>query len=211
MSSIKSLSTKIFLVIFSVLLVFSCSQSNKVYDSWTNPDATKESIKFKKVAVFALVMKTATRKAIEEQIAARLVNTIAVPSYKVVKDDDIGKPELIKSQLAEQGFDGALVLRLVDVENRESYTSGVYPSYYYSFGGYYAYSFGYMYDVGGTYRTDQIVTVEVNIFSLSEDKLMWSGQIMSMNPNNIEETIVELSENVKEQLIRDGLLEREIQ
>lgn len=210
MNSVRSVSIKIFLLMYSVLLVFGCSQSNKIFDSWTNPDATKESIKFKKVAVFGLVMKTATRKAIEDQIAARLVNTIAVPSYKVVNDDDIGKLDVVKSKLVEQGFDGAVVLRLVDVENRESYTSGVYPSYYYTFGGFYGYSYGYMYNVGGTYRTDQIVTAEINIYSLTSDKLIWSGQTMSMNPNNIEETIVELSENVKEQLIRDGLLEREV-
>ncbi|HEX9252331.1 MAG TPA: hypothetical protein VF870_08820 [Ignavibacteriaceae bacterium] len=213
MNSVKVLSLKIFLVMFSTLLVFGCSQSNKITDSWVNPDATKESIKFKKVAVFGLVMKTATRKLIEEQLARRLVNTIAVPSYKVVSDDDISKPEVVKAKLVEQGFDGALILRLVDIEKRESYSPGVYPSYYYSFGGFYGYSYGYMYnytqDYGGQYMTDQIVTAEIAIYSLSSDKLIWTGETMSMNPNDVEKTIAELSENVKEQLIDDGLLAKE--
>ena len=213
MNSVKVLSLKIFLVMFSVLLVFGCSQSNKITDSWVNPEATKESIKFKKVAVFGLVMKTATRKLIEEQLARRLVNTIAVPSYKVVSDDDISKPEVVKAKLVEQGFDGALILRLVDIEKRESYSPGVYPSYYYSFGGFYGYSYGYMYnytqDYGGQYMTDQIVTAEIAIYSLSSDKLIWTGETMSMNPNDVEKTIAELSENVKEQLIDDGLLAKE--
>ena len=213
MNSVKVLSLKIFLVMFSVLLVFGCSQSNKITDSWVNPEATKESIKFKKVAVFGLVMKTATRKLIEEQLARRLVNTIAVPSYKVVSDDDISKPEVVKAKLAEQGFDGALILRLVDIEKRESYSPGVYPSYYYSFGGFYGYSYGYMYnytqDYGGQYMTDQIVTAEIAIYSLSSDKLIWTGETMSMNPNDVEKTIAELSENVKVQLIDDGLLAKE--
>jgi len=213
MNSVKVLSLKIFLVMFSVLLVFGCSQSNKITDSWVNPEATKESIKFKKVAVFGLVMKTATRKLIEEQLARRLVNTIAVPSYKVVSDDDISKPEVVKAKLVEQGFDGALILRLVDIEKRESYSPGVYPSYYYSFGGFYGYSYGYMYnytqDYGGQYMTDQIVTAEIAIYSLSSDKLIWTGETMSMNPNDVEKTIAELSENVKEQLIDDGLLTKE--
>jgi len=209
MNSIKLLSTKIYLLIFSVMLVFGCSQSNKIYDSWKNPDATKESLKFKKVVVFAHVMKTATRKAIEDQIAGRMVNTIAVPSYKVVNDDDIGKLDVVKTKLVEQGFDGAVVLRLVNVENRESYSPGIYPNYYYSFGGYYNYSFGYMYDYGGSYRTDQIVTVELNIFSIASDKLIWSGQSMTMNPNNIEETLSELGVSVRDALIADGLMERQ--
>jgi hypothetical protein len=209
----KIISLKIFLILFSLLFVFSCSQSNKITDSWTNPDATKESIKFKKVAVFGLVMKTATRKLIEDELARRLVNTIAVPSYKVVSDDDISKPDVVKAKLSEQGFDGALILRLVDIEKRESYSPGVYPSYYSSFGGYYGYSYGYMYnytqDYGGTYMTDQIVTAVINIYSLSSDKLIWSGETMSMNPNDVEQTIAELSENVKKQLIEDGLLEKQ--
>ena len=49
-------------MILAALFVFGCSQSNKITDSWVNPDATKESIKFNKVAVFGLVMKTANRK-----------------------------------------------------------------------------------------------------------------------------------------------------
>lgn len=209
----KIIPLKIYLILFSLLFVFGCSQSNKITESWVNPDATKESIKFKKVAVFGLVMKTATRQLIEDELARRLVNTIAVPSYKVVSDDDISKPDIVKAKLSEQGFDGALILRLVDIEKRESYSPGVYPSYYSSFGGYYGYSYGYMYnytqDYGGTYMTDQIVTAVINIYSLSSDKLIWSGETMSMNPNNVEQTIAELSDNVKKQLIEDGLLEKQ--
>jgi hypothetical protein len=213
MKVVKVLSLKILPLILALIFIFGCSQSNKITDSWVNPDATKESIKFKKVAVFGLVMKTETRKLIEEALARRLVNTIAVPSYKVVSDDDISKPDAVKAKLAEQGFDGALILKLVDIEKRESYSPGVYPSYYSSFGGYYGYSYGYMYnysqDYGGTYKSDQIVTAVINIYSLSSDKLIWSGETMSLNPNDIEQTIAELSENVKTQLIEDGLLEKQ--
>lgn len=213
MKLVKNISLKIFTLIVAALFIFGCSQSNKITDSWVNPDATKESIKFNKVAVFGLVMKTTNHKIIEEELARRLVNTIAVPSYKVVSDDDISKPDIIKAKLAEQGFDGALILRLVDIEKRESYSPGVYPSYYSSFGGYYGYSYGYMYsytqDYGGQYMTDQIVTAEVVIYSLKSDQLIWTGETMSMNPNDIEKTIAELSENVKAALIDDGLLTEE--
>ena len=213
MKLVKNISLKIFILILAALFVFGCSQSNKITDSWVNPDATKESIKFNKVAVFGLVMKTTNRKIIEEELARRLVNTIAVPSYKVVSDDDISKPDAVKAKLIEQGFDGALILRLVDIEKKESYSPGVYPSYYSSFGGYYGYSYGYMYsytqDYGGQYMTDQIVTAEVVIYSLKSDQLIWTGETMSMNPNDLEKTIAELSENVKAALIDDGLLTEE--
>lgn len=213
MTLIKIAKLKISILTLALAFIFGCSQSNKITDSWVNPDATKESIKFNKVAVFGLVMKTTNRQIIEEEISRRLVNTISVPSYKVVSDDDISKPDAVKSKLLEQGFDGALILRLVDIEKRESYSPGVYPSYYYSFGGFYGYSYGYMYnytqDYGGQYRTDQIVTAEVVIYSLKNDQLIWKGETMSMNPNDLEQTIAELSESVKSALIYDGLLTEE--
>jgi hypothetical protein len=192
-----------------IVLVLGCSHSNQIYDSWVNPDATKESIKFKKVAVFALVLKSANRKYMEDAICARLVNTVAVPSYKIVDDNDMQKSDLVKTQLTEKGFDGALILRLIDVNEREAYSPGVYPSYYYSFGGYYGYTWGYMYmyDSGGAYITDKSYTAEVNIYSLKDDKLMWSGETISVNPESIQEVVSEISESVKNKLISDGLLE----
>jgi hypothetical protein len=195
---------------FTALFILSgCSHSNKITDSWTNPDATKESIKFEKVAVFGLVMKSETRRLIEDELSRRLVNTIAVPAYKVISEDDLGKTDLIKGKLIEKGFDGALILRLIDVEVRESYSPGMYPGSYYSFDGYYNYSWGYMYSTGGMYQSDQIVTAEVNIYSLREDKLIWSGETVSMNPSDINLIISELSESVKAQLIDDGLLDEQ--
>lgn len=188
-------------------IIISCGTSNKIYQSWVNPGATLESLKFKKVAVFGLVMKNSTRRIIEDEISKKFTNIIAIPAHKIINDNDLDKPELIKNKLIEDGFDGALVLRLINVENRKSYSPGVYPNIYYSFVGYYGYSWGYMYDLGGSYRTDQIVTAEVNIYSIRDEKLIWSGETLTMNPNNIENIIFELSESVKKQLAKDGLIE----
>jgi hypothetical protein len=205
----KDLFIKIFIFSFSILFISGCSQSYKISDSWVNPDASKESLQFKKVAVFGLVMKTATRRHIEEELSKKLVNTIAVPAYKIISEDDISNPDVIKSKLLKFGFDGALVLRLVDVQKRESYSPGMYPTSYYSFGSYYGYAWGYMYNYGGTYITDQIVTVEVNIYSLKDDKLIWAAETSIKNPGDIDESLAELTQSVKNRLIEDGLLEKQ--
>ena len=67
----------------------------------------------------------------------------------------------------------------------------------------------YTQDYGGTYMSDQIVTAEIAIYSLKSDQLIWTGETMSMNPNDVEKTIADLSENVKQALIDDGLLTKE--
>ena len=208
MLKVRAVSVKILLMFFSLILIWGCSQSNKITDSWVNPDATKESIKFKKVAVFALVMKTTNRQYIEDQICKRMVNTIAVPSYKIINENDMTNTELVKTQLAQKGFDGALVLTLVDVDKREAYSPGVYPSYYYNFGDYYGYTWGFIYSYGGTFIDDIAYTAEINIYSIKDNKLIWSGETISVNPDNLEEVIVELSESIKDKLVSAGLLEK---
>jgi hypothetical protein len=208
MKMVKYLSLYTFILIFTNVIFFGCSQSNQIYKSWTDPDATKTSLKFNKVAVFGLVMKTATRHLIEEELTKQIANSVAIPSYKVLSEDDFTNAENIKSELSAQGFDGALILRLVDINSSESYSPGTYPNYYYTFTGYYGYSWGYMLDVGGQYRSNQIVTALINIYSIKDDKLIWSGETMSLNPTEIEKTIAALSEAVKDELVRDGLLER---
>ncbi len=207
MKIIRTYRLKILLITMAIY-VSGCSHSTVITDSWVNPDATKESIKFKKVAVFGLVFKNATRRIVEDELSKQLINTIAVQSYNVIDDDELGKSDLIKARLLKQGFDGALIFRLVNLENRESYSSGVYPGSYYSFSGYYDYSWGYMYSAGGIYKNDQIYTAEINIYSLSQDKLIWSGETMSLNPNDIPKAISEVSTAVKDQLADDGLLEK---
>ena len=209
MKLIKIFPVRIMLVLFSGLLILGCgSQKNQIWDSYVNPEATKESIKFSKVAVFAQIMKNSTRKIVEDELCTKLINTIALPSYDVVEDDELGKPDLIKARLIKQGFDGALIFRITEAETRESYSSGVYPTAYYSFGGYYGYTYGYMYSPGGHYVTQQRVVAEISIYSITEDKLIWTGQTTNLDAENIEHTIAEISIAVKERLVEDGILNR---
>jgi hypothetical protein len=208
MKRVKDFSLIICLLILAVVVVFQCSPTNQIYKSWTNPDATKLSLKFNKVALFGIVLKTATRHLIEEELSKQIANSVAIPSYKVLSEDDMTNADNIKPKLSAQGFDGALIFRLVDVNSVESYSPGTYPNYYYTFTGYYGYSWGYMYDVGGQYRTNQIVTALINIYSIKDDKLIWSGETMSLNPTDIEKNIAAISKSVRDELVRDGLLER---
>jgi hypothetical protein len=197
--------------VFILSLIFilaSCSSSNKISNSWKNPDATPESAKFQTVAVFGMVKDQEMRRDVEEAIAGQIVNTIAVPSYKMITKEELEDINAVKQKLNERGMEGALILSVRKVDEKTSYySSGMYPSAYYSFGGYYNYAWNYMYDPYGYSSTNIYVDLEILIYSIKNDKLIWYGESTSVNPEGIQQTISELAVSVKNQLVEDGLLD----
>ncbi len=104
-------------------------------------------------------------------------------------------------------MEGALVLSVRNVDQKTTYySSGMYPSAYYNFGGYYNYAWNYMYDPYGYTSTNVYVDIEILIYSLKDDKLVWYGESTSVNPESIQQTISELAVSVKNQLVEDGLI-----
>jgi hypothetical protein len=197
-----------FFILSLALLLFGCSSSNKISNSWKNPDVTIESAKFQTMAVFAMVKDEQMRRGVEEAIVSQMPNTIAVPSYKMITREELADIDAVKQKLKERGMEGALVLSVRNVNQKTSYySSGMYPSAYYSFGGYYNYAWNYMYDPYVYSTTNVYVDLEILIYSLRDDKLVWYGESTSVNPKGIQETISELAVSVKNQLVEDGLLD----
>ena len=199
--------TSILILLLAIYLV-GCSSSNKISNSWKNPDVTIESAKFQTMAVFAMVKDEQMRRDVEEAIVSQMPNTIAVPSYKLITKEELADLNAVKQKLSERGMQGALVLSVRNVNQKTSYySSGMYPSAYYSFGGYYNYAWNYMYDPFMYSTTNVYVDLEILIYSLKDDKLVWYGESTSVNPKGIQETISELAVAVKNQLVEDGLLD----
>ena len=197
-----------FLIILMAIFLAGCSTSNKITNSWKNPDVTQESAKFQTVAVFAMVKDQQMRQDVEEALASQMPNTVAVPVYKMISNEELADIKAVKQKLSERGMEGALVLSVRNVDQKTTYySSGMYPSAYYNFGGYYNYAWNYMYDPYGYSSTNVYVDLEILIYSLKDDKLVWYGESTSVNPESIQQTISELAVSVKTQLIEDGLLD----
>jgi len=112
------------LLIYSLIILLSgCSSSNKISNSWKNPEATEESIKFQTVAVFAMVKNPDMRRNTEEAIASQMPNTVAIPAYKLVSDEDLSDITKVKLKLKERAIEGALVLSVRNVDQKTSYYS----------------------------------------------------------------------------------------
>jgi len=197
-----------FKLIAVAILLASCSSSNRISNSWTNPEATAESIKFQTVAVFAMVKDQQMMKNIEEALASQMPNTVAVPAYKMISNEELADLNAVKQKLNDRGMEGALIFSVRNVDQKTTYySSGMYPSAYYSFGGYYNYAWNYMYDPYMYSNTNVYVDLEILIYSIKNDQLVWYGESTSINPNDIQQTVSELAVSVKNQLVEDGLLD----
>jgi hypothetical protein len=184
---------------------FGCA-STRVVESWRNPEATPT--RFRKVLAVAVVDDPDLRRRAEDEIISHLKAVDALPSRAVIPDAERGDVEKAKARLRDAGFEGAVVLRPLGFEERvtyvpPSYTVGPYPSFY----GYYGYAWGHPYEPGYT-RVDTILRVEVLIYSIERDALLWSGVTETFEPGSLRDVVSDIAAAVEKVLEREGLLVR---
>jgi hypothetical protein len=196
---------RVLVVILFAACMAGCA-STTIKDTWKDPSVSPESMQFKKVLVVAMLPEASRRVAEDEMV--RHVRTQAVPSYTLISSEELKDVDAAKRKVKEQGFDGAIIMRMVGQEQRVSYVPGSYPGYYGSFYGYYGYAGSLAYDPGYV-TTDTIVNLETNVYSLREDKLLWSGLSETFNPKNLTTMIDGVASATARQLEKEGLLPKE--
>jgi len=196
---------RVLVVILAAVWMTACA-STTIKDSWRDPSVTPQSMQFKKILVVAMMPEASRRVAEDEMV--RNIATPTVPSYTILSEKELKDVEAAKRKVKEMGFDGAIVMRLVGEEQRVSYVPGSYPGYYNSFYGYYGYAGGMAYDTGYV-TSDTIVNVETNVYSLREDKLLWSGLSETFNPKNQAELVGDVVHATAKKLQKEGLIPKQ--
>jgi hypothetical protein len=177
-------------------LMVSCGPSTKLEKSWTDPSLkSAEDIPFTKVFVMAATKDASSNRIVEDKLAAAIENATAVQSYTYLKPEDTDQAQ-IEEKLRKDGFDGLIIMRLKNVELSQNYVPGS------SYGGWY----GYRYGSPGYVTTDETFTVETNIYSLKDAKLLWSGTTSTLNPTKMDNTIDAIISTIKYELKRKKLI-----
>lgn len=197
----------IFALIICTVVVASCN-STKITSSWREPDKQVAVDKLNKVLVLALFKdETSSRKA-EDQMAGYL-NGKGVVAYNYLDHNfDTKNEDDLREKIKLDGFDGAVTMRLVDVDKEKIYTPGnasLYPSYYRNFSGYY-YRSGSYYSNPGYYSTTKTYTVETNVYSLKEDKIIWTGLTETTNPDGVKKLTEEVAKVIYKKMIQEGFI-----
>jgi hypothetical protein len=178
-------------------LLFACGPSTKLEKSWADPSFSLKPSPYKKVLVVAPLKDAASQRIAEDKIVKQIKAGTGVQSYSYLKATDTDQ-KLLQAQLIKDGFDGVIVMHLKDVEKSVSYNPGS------SYGGWY----GYRTYTPGYYTEDKTFLVETNMYSVKDDKLMWSGTTSSLNPSSFEKSMDEIIYTIKTELQKKGILEK---
>jgi len=193
-----------FLIPLSLIgLMFACGPSTKLEKSWADPSFNATTTKpFTKVLIIAPLKDAASQRTAEDKIAKQLKQGVGVQSYTYLSTTDTVKT-VVDSRLINDGFDGIIEMHLKEVEKSTEYVQG---SYYggYGYRGYY----GYGSYSPGYYEENKTFMVETNLYSIRENKLLWSGTTSSLNPTSFDATIDQIIYTVKYELQKKGLIQK---
>lgn len=191
-----------------ILLIASCfssCSSTKIVTSWRDPEVTVNTAQLNKFVVAALLKNQAVRRRTEELMASYYPNK-AVESYKEFGETELKETDDFYNQkLKSEGFDGIVIMRLVEVNKENRYVPGNYPVYYRTWRGFYATAWPGYYSPG-YYTTDKVYDVEINVYSFKRDKLIWSATTSTINPGGRDQLFDDVIKAVKKRMDKEGFL-----
>lgn len=200
------------LLLLIVFLFSSCSPITLT--SWTNP---KENKQIGNVLVWAMFEKLEYQKPFE-QYAASYFNSKGFKALESLSFLPPGKKqglETLEKKFDSLGIDGILVVTYKGTDKSQSYippTTTVYPDYYYNYYNYY--NWGYplygaganVVTTGGYWVTSSVINLEANLYSNSDNGLLWQASITVDDPQYIDQTSYQLAAQIYADWAKSGLL-----
>ena len=204
----------------AVLMLIGCASggppkppSHIFETTYRDPDAKPMQVRGSKVVAAVMVRDVAARKRAEDALAAELTKAGAqgVPMYTISLDNTPTQEGETKTRAAVEaiGAQGLVVMRPVDVNHRSRATDTIASNDMYGgyWGGYYGVGWNDPWiDKNPDVQTDIVVTVETFVFSLPQNKLVWSGTSETTNPKNAEKLTLQLAQESARELQRLGLI-----
>jgi hypothetical protein len=183
---------------FAVSLGVGCA-TTEMTSEWVDPNAKNAALQ--KVAIICLTADPGLRRMGEDTAATQLQGANAVPSYQVLGDTSLQDREAVKGKLAAAGFDGVLIMRLARISERVTAVGDPY----YTFDGYYGYAGSAVY-APGYLETETVVHVVSNLYSLQQNKLIWSGTSQTFDPSSAKSFMTDVSKSVAKSLQKDRII-----
>lgn len=185
-----------------------CASGGTTFDStWHDPAV--RSIEFNKVLTVSIGKDDGQRRTIEDRMAQAIMargRTGAVPAYSLLTAAEVRDTAISRAKVEAAGVDGLVTVRVVGSQTEQTLVSGApMPSYYASPWGYYGYGWGVAYSPSYLV-TDTEIQVETNIYSLKENKLIWSGRTRTLNPESVNQMVDEVARSIGDELRRQGLI-----
>ena len=215
-SRISIVNTVMMFALVAVCFLTSCSlptspysSTTKMVTSWKDPTATISSSQINKILFISLIKDEPYSNMMEDHLVA-MSNGKGIASHTIIagrattENDKAAFDQRIKSDR----IDLVLVMRLKDVKEEPRYvpdtqTYGGYGGMSGGYWGYYSYA-APIYRNSGFYTSDKHFLVETNVYSVAQNKLLWSGVTDSVNPSYT--TTTRIAKAVVESMKKEGFL-----
>jgi hypothetical protein len=167
--------------VFIILMIISCFILTSCATTSFNTIWKDESYQGRMTNILVMaVSKQSIRKRFFEDEFVRQLNArgvSATQSYNVFPSDSMLDKNLIISKITDMGIDTFLITRMVDKKTVETYVPGtVYdftpPRAHRSWHGYYASSYGAIYEPGYTIK-NEVVVLETSLYDAKSEELIW--------------------------------------
>lgn len=196
------------IIIILSQFLFSCS-STQIVSSWRDPDKQLHKGDWNKVLVLALLRNETNRRRAEDEMIT-LLNGKGIKSYTYLDANfDKKDEEALRSKIKADGFDAAITMRLIDVEKEKIYTPQqhyIYPAYYQDFSAYYNRNRMY-YTEPEDYTVSKKFIIETIIYSIKDNKIIWSGITETFNPKGVEKLTNEIAKTLHKKMLDEGFIE----
>ena len=206
------------MILFSAIaLITSASCNNtQLISSWKAPNQTKSIEKYNKILIVGLTgsKDRELRENIENSVAKKLqekgisVET-STQAYGPTSFRSMNEESAVK-MVNDKGFDGVIVLALLDKKQESSYTPGYSSSTPYAlvrnrWYGNYSVLYDRVYNPG-YYTTTTDYTLEANLYRTKGDKLLYSAQAKSFDPNSSADLASGFSKALVQDMISKGVI-----
>ena len=185
-------------------LLGACAPNTEVVNSWKDPSVQPQ--RYKKVLAVFISSDIGMRRAAEDELAKKLGN--AVPAYSVVPDALLHDKDQAQVWVKQQGYDGAVIMRPVRVDQETTYVPGqayAVPAGYGSMAGYWGTGWGYAYSPGYV-QQDEVVSVEANVYNVADGKLVWASRTKTYNPESVRHLVNDIVDETARVMKREKVI-----
>lgn len=215
-------------VLLTTVFIFtSCMGAyTDISGTWTKPDYKAK--KYNKILVVGISDEIVKRYSVEaafvkelgkDKIKSTTSNELVDFSKLGMKEEgkiDSLKITELKKKVDEAGYDGAIVISLLDVQEKTEYVPGetYYHPHYYSYYRPYAYRgfYNYYYSTysvvsrPGYHINKKSIYIETRLYNLKTDEMVWACTSETMDPSNLKEFSKSLARTVVNSMLNDYVI-----
>lgn len=185
-----------------VMSVSACTIPAKIVNTYKEPGVVIHPDDLEYILLAVMARNENQRQIAEDKIAKKYPKLIQSYNYFPL---GAGATETTKAKriIKEEGFDGVLLLRLVDEDNKIIYASEKLDvSYWDNHKGFWS-----DYYEPGYYTTESRYYIEVQLYRLTDEKLVWSGLSNVIDPTRIDFAVSSVLEATLKEMRAEGFLD----